>query len=93
MLGTHKEKKGLLGESKNQIFDCLRSNALNRSNKRDCSLLAHLFLSYHPIHGNGSGFNLDPTKIPGSGSAILATIIAKKHVLPWTVAGTGKPVA
>ena len=48
---THADRKTGLFAEKYPIWDCLSilSNALNRTNNKDCSLRAHLFLNYHLI--------------------------------------------
>ena len=47
MLQTN-EKKSFLKKKKNDLLS-IEKNALNRSNTRDNSLCAHIFLSYHHI--------------------------------------------
>ena len=42
-------KKVFSDKKKYLICDCSRSHGLIRSNNRDCSLRAHLHLSYHLI--------------------------------------------
>ena len=50
MLRTHEGKKVILAQNKNDLWLLwIKSNALNRSNNRYCSLLALLFSGYHLI--------------------------------------------
>ena len=51
MLRTHEGKKVFFEKKMNLICDISRSNQmpLTKKNNRDCSLRAHLFMSYHII--------------------------------------------